>query len=196
VHGHRTDARAWLLQRASYGSSAGPLARRHPGRLAHLVLPAWSAVPWGLALCGRPRAAIGIALAMTGVWVAGLPRAPGLRPHALTLAGRAHVEVSGQLAAALWRAYPPLVLAAALTSRRGRALVTVAAALPALVEWSRRRPALDPLRYTGLRVLDDLAYASGLWLGCLRSRTLDPLLPRLAASGGAGRWRGARRRAR
>ena len=41
------------------------------------------------------------------------------------------------------------------------------------------RNALDPVRFAALHVADDVAYGSGVWLGCLRARTLAPLLPRI-----------------
>ena len=43
----------------------------------------------------------------------------------------------------------------------------------------RARAPLDPVRFGALHVADDLAYGSGVWLGCLRARTLAPLLPRI-----------------
>jgi hypothetical protein len=33
-----------------------------------------------------------------------------------------------------------------------------------------------------LRLLDDCAYTVGVWLGCLRHRTIQPLLPRRTTS--------------
>jgi hypothetical protein len=70
------------------------------------------------------------------------------------------------------------VLAAALAPRTRRPLVA-AAVLPALLDWGRRRPDLDPLLYCGLHLLDAAAYGAGVWAGCVRERTAEPLLPRL-----------------
>ena len=33
------------------------------------------------------------------------------------------------------------------------------------------------MRFGALRAADDLAYATGVWLGCLRARTVGPLIP-------------------
>jgi hypothetical protein len=46
---------------------------------------------------------------------------------------------------------------------------------PALTTWWSRRPALDPLRFGQLA--DGIAYGSGVWLGCVRSRTVIPVRP-------------------
>ena len=59
------------------------------------------------------------------------------------------------------------------------------------LDWRERRPELDPVRYGALRVADDLAYATGVWLGCIRARQAGPLLPALARGPRLGR-RGAR----
>jgi mycofactocin glycosyltransferase len=178
-HRHRGELAAWLAQRASYGTSAAQLALRHPGAVSHLVLPAPSAALWALAASGRPRGALCVAAAST-LWLARLPAAPGVRPHGAALLARVHWQAGRQLAEVALRVYAPLTLPLALRSRRARALLAVAAAAPALAEWCRRRPALDPLRYAALRALDDMAYAAGLWAGCLRARNTRPLVPRLA----------------
>ena len=51
--------------------------------------------------------------------------------------------------------------------------------LPALRDRRDDPGSLDPVRYVGLHVADDVAYASGVWAGCLRARTALPLLPRV-----------------
>jgi hypothetical protein len=61
-------------------------------------------------------------------------------------------------------------------TRRAAAFALVA---PALGDWCTDRTDLDPLRYAGLHVADDVAYGAGVWLGCIKARTLGPLLPRI-----------------
>jgi hypothetical protein len=36
---------------------------------------------------------------------------------------------------------------------------------------------LDPLRYSGLRLIEDAAYGSGVIAGALRHRSVEPLIP-------------------
>lgn len=164
-HPHRASARAWLAQRAAYGSSAGPLARRHPGRMRHLVVPPAALAPWVLALAGRPRLALGAALAVTARAVQRGAHRPGLAKLAL----EGQVRAAGQIATAAWRPYAPLLA----TTRRGRRLLAVTLAANVLAD----RPALDLPRHAVLRAADDLAYAAGVLAGCVHSRTLSPLLP-------------------
>lgn len=73
---------------------------------------------------------------------------------------------AAQLGRALCREWLPLTAAAALASRRGRRLAALALAL-------------DLASTRGLRLLDNAAYASGLWNAALRERRAGVLLPRL-----------------
>ncbi len=45
--------------------------------------------------------------------------------------------------------------------------------------WSRRAIATDPVTHVVGHLAEDVAYGSGVLLGCLRARTAAPLLPRL-----------------
>lgn len=174
-HTPRGSVRAWLKQRFEYGTSAAPLALRHPGRLSCARLSPWSAASWALAALGRPTAALLTAAASAGA----LPRklrgrgVPG--PVALGLAGRGHLGAGRLLAEASRRAWWPLLLLAP-TGRR----MLLAALLPCAVDAAAAGRAAAPA-WTALRVADDLAYGAGVWAGCLRHRTLAPLLPQFTS---------------
>jgi hypothetical protein len=147
--------------------------------MRHLVLPAWMVVPAVLAARGRDRAAAAAALAGAGVVAARLPSAPGARSHVLAWAAGAQLRIVQQALDAGWRAYPPLILAAATASPRLRRPLAIALTASVAGDWLQRRPRLDPFRFGALRAADDLAYAAGVWLGCARERTLGPLVPEL-----------------
>jgi mycofactocin glycosyltransferase len=164
-HPRRTGPCAWLRQRIEYGSSAAPLATRHPGQLSHMVVPGSVIPALGLVIAGRPRGAV---------------LTPGLRRELAPLVARAQLRAARQLLDAAWRAYPPLVLAAGTSSQRFRRLACAGLAASIAADWLERRPRLDPLRFGALRLTDDLAYATGVWLGCVRAREAGPLTPRIA----------------
>ena len=176
-HPHRVGGRAWLAQRVAYGSSAGPLAARHPGQMRHVVLPRWAIAPWGLALAGRPGAALLAGAGATAWFTRRLPAVPGARRELARLTADTQLALGRQVLDAGWRAYPPLVLGACVRCPRARAPLAAGLVGSALADWRERRPRLDPLRFAGLRAADDLAYAAGVWLGCVRARTLAPLVP-------------------
>ncbi len=71
------------------------------------------------------------------------------------------------------------LLALAAAGRRGRVAATALAVVPPTVDWLRKRPDLDLPRWMVASVADDVAYGLGVWTGCLRERTLGPLLPTL-----------------
>lgn len=176
-HAEPTDWRVALDRRRRYGTAAAGLARRHPGRLVHLVIAPWPAAVAALALGGRPRLAVALlslhaARLTRRLRARGVPgrRAPGLCLQALgaTLVGLGR--------AATMLAAP--VLAGACVSRRTRRPALALLLGPPLAEWVRRRPEIDPLRWSLACVADDLAYGAGVWEGCLRARTLAPLVPR------------------
>jgi mycofactocin glycosyltransferase len=182
---HGPDTWSGLLgKRFSYGTSAAPLARRHPGRLAPLVLQPWPALAVAALAARRPAAA---AAAVTAGWLmltqtvrrAGLP-ADGAARASLTAVRQTWLG-TGRYATQF--AAPVLAAALALPGGRPRARWgrrAVAAALlvgPPVDTWRQRRPALDPVRFAIGHIADDIAYGAGVWTGCLRERTLAPVTP-------------------
>lgn len=184
-HAPRTSLRGLLAQRAAYGASAAPLARRHPGKLAPLVMSTWSAAAWILAATGPAGAVAGVGVGLAaGVPLRRATDLPNGDAARFVLAG--HLQAGAGLAQAVTRVWWPIALPAALASRRVRRAVAVAALVPPVVAWLRHPPRLDPVRYGALRLLDDAAYGWGVWRGALRERTAAPLLPRIT---GPWPWR-------
>lgn len=177
-HPVRRSWSAWLAQRYGYGTSAAPLARRHGWAVAPAVMSPWTAGAWILAAAGQPL--LGAATAAYSI-AAVHRQAP--RGEALRLAGMGHVRGGLALARALRRAWAPAAVVVGVAGgRRARAVLAAAVALPGLVEWLQRRPALDPARFAALQLADDLAYAVGVWAGCVRERSLRALLPDLRSA--------------
>jgi mycofactocin glycosyltransferase len=189
VSHHEPDGWAALLaRRFRYGTSAAPLASRHPGRVPPLVLHPWPALTVAALLAGRPAGAglgfTGSVLAMRRtVRRAGLP-ARGVVPAMLDGTRQTWLGV-GRYACQ----YGMPVLAAALVapggSSRGRRWArraTVASLVlgPPLTAWSARRRSLDPVRYALGHLADDVAYGTGVWAGALRARSLAPVRPVIA----------------
>jgi mycofactocin system glycosyltransferase len=179
---HAPDLRpaAWAARRASYGSSAGPLARRHGDAISPArVSPATAAV-WGLVADRRPIAALGVAALST----ARLSNQLGdVVERPLELAAR--LLVTGMIRSArpalagVTRVWSPALLLSLFVRRLGRArrVAMGALAVSALRDWRSRPGGLDALHYLAARTADDVAYGSGVWWGCWRARTLRPLLP-------------------
>jgi mycofactocin system glycosyltransferase len=183
AHRHRTTPWAWARRRFDYGTSAGPLARRHPGALVPVEASGWSVAAWALLGMGHPLAAgavVGGSATLLGKKLDGLDHP---LPVAVRLAGRGHLGAGRLLAQSLVRPWWPVTLLVAFVIpwRRLRLLLLGASLAPAVVDWIRERPDLDPVPYVALRLADDVAYGTGVWVGSVRARTLEPLLPDLTS---------------
>jgi mycofactocin system glycosyltransferase len=180
-HPARATAGDWLRQRFEYGSSAAALAQRHGTAVAPLAVSPWSAVAWGLVGLCAPVTGTAVAAGTTALLA---PRLSGLDhpwQEAAQLAGRGHLYAGLSVAGAVRRPWWPFAAIAAIVSHRARIGVAAAVAVPALLEWRRLRPQLDPVRWTAVRLADDLAYGTGVWSGCLRARSFAALKPDLTS---------------
>jgi len=176
-HLPRPTLGAWARQRFSYGGSAAALAARHPDALAPVRVSGWSAASWVAVVAGWPVIGAGVALATTALLARKLRDVPDGPKLALRLAGLGHLYAGRSLAAAMTRDWWPLTAAAAIVSKRARRAALLAVVVPALIEWHAKRPALGPLAYTTLRLLDDVSYGTGVLAGSASERSLTALRP-------------------
>ncbi len=180
AHESPTTLRAFLARRAFYGTTAAPLARRHGGALAPVHLSGWSLAVWSLVLARRPvlaLAALAASVAILARRLRGLVRDPvGVAAH---IAGGGTARAALPALASLTRAWSPALLLG-LVFRRTRAVSAVALLVPALNDWAADRQGLDPVRAVAVHVADDVAYGTGVWVGCAREQTLLPLIPRVS----------------
>ena len=171
-----------LARKYRYGTSAAPLARRHPGEVIHLALQPWPALTVAALLARRPAlaaAAFGGALATTGYRLhrADVPRA-GLTKATIAATRQTWLGLgrySTQFAAP--------VLAAGLAARGHWARRAAIASLllgPPLTAWAEGPRTLDAARFTLGRIADDISYGLGVWTGCVTAGTLAPLRPLIA----------------
>jgi mycofactocin glycosyltransferase len=183
-HDHRVRLRDFVADRWWYARSLGPLARRHPGAAPAMRVSPGLALPWALLLAGRPRPALA-SVAWTIVrYRAKLRRVGGdVSPAKLASAGVARgLAATGQgLGYAVRRAWAPPVVALAArrgrSARRARAVLLAAFALPVIEDARATRDLRALPADAALRVLAELVALAGTWEGCVRARTIRPLLP-------------------
>ncbi len=178
------EPRTWaglLARRLRYGTSAAPLARRHPDSLAPFVVHPWFTATVGALLARRPLVA-GAAFTATALSTrhklhrAGVPADGILRPLA---GGVAQTWLA--LGRYLRQLAAPLLVAGMVRGGSGGRVASASLLLgPALTAWRAGDRRLDLVRYTLAHLADDLAYGAGVYAGCLRHRTVRPLLPVLA----------------
>ena len=174
-----------LAKRFRYGTSAAPLARRHPANMAPLVLQPWPAAATAALLARRPLLALAAA---GGGWMnltalvrrAGVP-ADGTAAATVTAvtqtwlgAGRYATQFAAPLLCAVLAA-PGGRTAAQRWGRRAAAASLLAG--PALNAYRQHKPDLDPVRFTFAHIADDVCYGAGVWAGCAREGILLPVRP-------------------
>jgi mycofactocin system glycosyltransferase len=194
-HRTRDGLRPWVGQRFRYGTSAAPLEERHPGALAPVRMSGWSVATWAPVAAGWPLVGAAIGAGSAAALTRKLRQVPA--SEAWRIAGLGNLYAGRLLAGTLTRAWWPIALPAALLSRRARRVVIAAAVVPVLLDLRRERPALDPVRYAVLHLLDDLSYGAGVWVGAWRQRSLGALRPRFESwpprdrggAAGGGRFR-------
>ena len=177
AHDGATSVGAFLTRRAFYGTTAGPLARRHGDALAPVQASAWSAAVWLLALGRRPVLAAttqAVSVAVLAARLRGLVGEPV--PVAWRIAGGGTARSAAPALGGLARAWSPL-LVLGLAFGRTRRVCAAALLVPAVHDRAQAPGDLDPVRYAVLHMADDLAYGVGVWMGCVRARTLAPARP-------------------
>lgn len=157
-HAPRSSMLERMRQHAGYGSSAAPLALRHPGSLSPVHSNGWTAAVWAALVAGHPLVAATVAVTTALRLAPKLPGVPPARSFRLALTG--HLRAGQQFAAAIRRVWWPLVLVGSLCSRR--------------VRWA----ALASLAASPATIPTDVAYGWGVWKGVIRHREPGPLLPR------------------
>lgn len=189
AHDHRTELKDWLARKAFYGGSAAPLSVRHPDKTAPLVISGGALMVWILMALGTSIAQLAslVVAVLTGRRIAkAMSKADTSLQDVLVIATRGLWSAALQLASAICRHYWPLALLAAILSRRCRRVVLIAAIMDGVVDWLRRRDAVDDdaepigvFTYLLLKRIDDLAYGIGLWTGVVRERNMGALKPKI-----------------
>jgi len=178
-HEPLVDPVSWVTRRFEYGTSASGLHNRHPGRLAPARMSGWNVVSLALLVCRRPRSAALVSIAAGLALGQPLRRAGGGLLMAEAIVGKGLVADAAAVGHALRREWWPLGFLAVATVRRSRLSTAAASCIlgPIIYEWLRHRPDVDPLRYAGLRLVDDAAYGSGVLVSAWRARNVALLRP-------------------
>jgi mycofactocin system glycosyltransferase len=167
-----------LARRHRYGTSAAPLAHRHPDNTMPLVLVPAAALAVAGVLTGRP------VLALSGVagTVVTMHRALRLAGLPSRYTASAVGKTLGNTWLGIGRYVNQFALPVALAAVVGkpsprRTAMTALVLSPAVHTWLTRRPDLDIGRTALAQLADDFAYGTGVWSGCVQHRTLRPLKP-------------------
>jgi cellulose synthase/poly-beta-1,6-N-acetylglucosamine synthase-like glycosyltransferase len=175
-HRPRSSMRKMLKQRYDYGTSAALLDKRHPRAASPLRAHALLFAAATTVLMGYIYFALILVLPTVAYFVVSLRStsiAIGTRSR---LAWKGLTSTTRLLARAIMRAWLPLFFLASFVSPRPGVMITFSALVPPIVGILRKKPS-HPVRYFIMRILEDLAYGTGVWVGAVRARSLRCLLP-------------------
>jgi mycofactocin glycosyltransferase len=193
LHHHRTRLVSLLRRRADYGSSEADLQLRHPEARRVMMVPvvgtavlaALTMLPvvWQVGLGLVVLAALALCVEV-GVKLRRLRRT-GLRLPTRKIAAavmRQHGAGLYHLGANVARYYSLPLLGASLLWLPLLPPVLLLLAIPPLVDHRRLRPKTTLMSFAFLYWSEMAAYQIGVWRGCLKWRTLRPLIPVLPLS--------------
>jgi mycofactocin system glycosyltransferase len=175
-HLPRSTMRKMLKQRYDYGTSAALLDQRHPRAAAPLRANALLLTTATTVLMGYVYFAM-ILVVPTMVYFMISLRSTSIPIATRTqLAWKGLVSTTRLLARAIMRAWWPLFFVMSIFSLRLGVMLTFSAFVPPIVGLLRKKPGY-PIRYLVMRILENLAYGTGVWAGAIRARSLRCLLP-------------------
>jgi mycofactocin system glycosyltransferase len=180
-HELRNGPREMIVQRYEYALPAASLAARHPGSFTPLRVEIPNAAAWTLAGVGYPwlaGAVAGTHLVASGQQMHSL----GFTwPQVLRSRLRDQLYDGAHLARAMRRDLWPLSFVLCVAFRRFRLMAIVAAVVPPLLDWRRRKPSTSAPAWVALCLADGIVHGAGIWTSCLRARRLSALRPVWAA---------------
>jgi mycofactocin system glycosyltransferase len=178
-HAPRASIAAFVEQRRGYGRSAATLEARHPA-----TTPLRAGVPAYLAWAAAVRGPVpAFTVAALAAWRASRRSDdPAARRALGAISAGGQGRATLRLARALRREWLPVTaVALALGGSRVRRAASFALAVDALASVATDgHEAVHP-RFVTLGVLDDAAYAAGIWEGAFRAGSPAVLLPRIGA---------------
>lgn len=176
THEARSTWRQFIHQRFSYGLSAASLDHRHPYVAAPLRSHLLMVILAASILSGYLYLAALIALPVFAYF------AFTLRSTRLPLHMRLSITQIGcmaslqLLATAIRRAWWPIFIIGSFFSVRVTAMYTFSLFTPLMFGILRKKPRAVA-SYVALRILDDLAYGAGVWVGVILQRSPRCLVP-------------------
>lgn len=190
THDHRTRLGPLLRRRADYGSSEADLQSRHPESRRTMMVPGATAA--ALAALATLRVFRPAGFGLAGFAALSLGREVVSKSRQLGAAGvglparQVAAAISRQHGASLYhlgsnvaRYYGLPLLGVSLLWRPLRPVALILLSIPPVVDHRRLRPKLGLAAFTGLYWLELAAYQLGVWKGCLRRKTVRPLLAKL-----------------
>lgn len=177
-HEHRSTVRSFMSRRFDYGTSEGMLQRIHPQRRKRMVVPPLLALLLALLLLAPFTGGWSLALAAIVLGADALAVRGAMAKHRLPV-GMVDI-LSGRLRAMgslvyylsfhLVRYYSPILICAALLVPLLWLLYGILVVCAAGVDFSIKKPPQSFGVFAAIYLLEQIAYGSGVFWGCLSTR--------------------------
>lgn len=175
-HESRATVRELVKQRFGYGTSAAALDQIRPRAVAPLRATFDVALTALLLASGYIATGIVLALISVALTAQGLRKTKLGFNMRLSLAWRGLGHALTLLARAVTRVWWPVIICLAIFSARASVLLVTCTLVPIIGGVLRQKPA-NPFSYALLRIIDDLSYCAGVWVGAIKARSIRCLLP-------------------
>ena len=180
-HEHRSTISSFMSRRFDYGTSEGMLQILHPHRRKRMVIPPLLALVLALCIIAPfagwwPAALAGVLLAADVVAVRLRFLRKGVPIGLPVLCGgrlRAFGSLIYYLSYHLVRYYSSLLLAAAVAFPPFWPVAVAIAGCAVGVDYAVKRPHLSFIGFAGIYLLEQLAYGTGVFWGCLKRKTFS-----------------------
>jgi mycofactocin system glycosyltransferase len=183
-HRHRNQMGPFFRRRFEYGTSEPLLQNLHPDRIKTLYFPVTESLFWLLAILSiwMPL----LLIVCGGLWISTCLRgyrklqklkiAMGVGTVALSTT-RSYLAFMYHCFSFISRYYLVAGLVLLPVMPLAGSLITAMHVITGLVDYGVRRPQLPLLPYLFYFSLDQIAYQSGVWWGCLRNQNFQPVFP-------------------
>jgi mycofactocin system glycosyltransferase len=176
THHEPEQWRVLLERRFRYGTSAGPLAAKHPDNMPPMIVNPWPTAAVAGALTRHPLIAAAGAIGSIVQTRKALEQAKVPAEQAPRMAGGGIVQTWLAAGRYTTQLATPLLLAG-LARKRTRAGAASLLLGAAVANWARGTRDLDPVSFVAGHVVDDVVYGAGVWRGAIAERTAVPLIP-------------------
>jgi mycofactocin system glycosyltransferase len=188
AHKHRNRLGAFCARRFDYGTSEPVLQSLHRARVKTLFLP-WSETLFWLATVLAivipsllPLAASGTLLLVDGIRKhrrLQTRQVPVTRREVYTAIVRGYLAFVYHCCSFVSRYYLIVVPALAVLSTLTAAVMFGMHLIAGLVDYTVKKPRLNPLWFLFFFTLEQASYQSGVWWACIRRFNFNPVLPRV-----------------
>ncbi len=188
LHKHRNRIAAFCARRFDYGTSEPMLQRLHTGRVKTLLLPWPASLFWlTMLLCLFLKSPLPLA-ASTALLFRDVIRKhrklkereiPVSRAQVLIAIIRSHLSFVYHCCSFISRYYLIGVPLVSLFSPMTGMILIIIHLIAGMVEYTVRKPKLNPFSFLLFFTLEQLSYQAGVWWACIRQVNFKPVLPRV-----------------